>query len=92
MAFTNKASSLQQLHRFDEVFAIYRHVKTIAPDCAQADWNLSLLQMLHGDFEAGWAGREARWKAHAVAYPKFSEPMWLGEGSIEGKTILICVG
>ena len=90
MAFTNKASSLQQLHRFDEVFAIYRHVKTIAPDCAQADWNLSLLQMLHGDFEAGWTGREARWKAHAVAYPKFSEPMWLGDGSIEGKTILIC--
>jgi hypothetical protein len=76
-AFTNKASSLQQLHRFDEAFAIYRHVKTIAPDCAQADWSLSLLQMLHGDFEAGWAGREARWKAHAVAYPK-------------GKTILIC--
>jgi tetratricopeptide (TPR) repeat protein len=90
MAFTNKASSLQQLHRFDEAFAIYRHVKAIAPDCAQADWSLSLLQMLHGDFEAGWAGREARWKAHAVAYPKFFEPIWLGEGSIEGKTILIC--
>ena len=37
------------------------------------DWNLSLLQMLTGNFEAGWAGREARWKtpALAVAYPKF---------------------
>lgn len=90
VAFTNKASSLQQLHRFEEAFAIYRHMKTIDPDCAQADWDLSLLQMLTGNFEAGWAGREARWRAHPVAYPKVSEPIWLGEGSVEGKTILIC--
>ena len=90
IACTNKASSLQQFHRFDEAAAIYRHMKTIDPACAQADWDLSLLQMLNGHFEAGWAGREARWKAHAVIYPKVSQPMWLGEESIEGKTILIC--
>jgi len=90
VAFTNKAFSLQQLHRFEEVFAIYHHMKTIDPGCAQADWDLSLLHMLHGNFEAGWIGREARWKARPVAYPKFSEPMWLGEQDIEGKTILIC--
>jgi tetratricopeptide (TPR) repeat protein len=90
IACTNKASSLQQFHRFDEATAIYRHMKTIDPDYAQADWDLSLLQMLTGNFEAGWAGREARWKAHALVYPKFSQPMWLGEESIEGKTILIC--
>jgi tetratricopeptide (TPR) repeat protein len=89
-AFINKASSLQQHHRFDEVFAIYHHMKTIAPDDAQAEWNLSLLHMLHGNFEAGWLGREARWKVHSVVYPKVSEPLWLGEGSVEGKTILVC--
>jgi hypothetical protein len=57
------------------------------------DWNLSLLQMLTGDFEAGWAGREARWNTPALtfAYPKFSQPMWLGQESIEGKTILVHV-
>ena len=90
VAFTNKASSLQQLHRFDEAFAVYRHMRAIDPACAQAEWDLSLLDMLHGHFEAGWAGREARWRAHAVAYPKFPEPIWLGEQGIEGKTILIC--
>jgi len=90
VAFTNKASSLQQFHRFDEAFAIYHHMKTIDPGNAQADWDLSLLHMLTGNFEAGWAGREARWKAHSVVYPKLSEPMWLGKESIEGKTILIC--
>jgi tetratricopeptide (TPR) repeat protein len=90
VALTNKAGSLQRCHRFDEAIAIYHRMKAIDPAYAQADWDLALLQMLHGNFEAGWAGREARWKAHALAYPKFSQPMWLGEGSIEGKTILIC--
>jgi tetratricopeptide (TPR) repeat protein len=89
-AFTNKASSLQQHHRFDEVFAIYHHMKTIDPGVAEAEWNLSLLHMLHGNFEAGWLGREARWKVYSVVYPKVSEPLWLGEGSVEGKTILVC--
>ncbi len=46
--------------------------------------------MLHGDFEAGWTGREARWKkADPGAYPTFTEPRWFGE-DITGKTILIC--
>jgi tetratricopeptide (TPR) repeat protein len=90
VAFTNKASSLQSFHRFDEAFAIYHHMKTIDPGDAQADWDLSLLHMLTGNFEAGWAGREARWKAHSVVHPKLSEPIWLGKESIEGKTILIC--
>jgi tetratricopeptide (TPR) repeat protein len=90
IACTNKASSLQQFHRFDEAIAIYRHMKTIDPNCAQADWDLALLHMLTGHFEAGWAGREARWKAHSVIYPNVSQPMWLGEQSLEGKTILIC--
>ena len=90
IAWANKASSLQEFHRFDEAFAIYHHMKQIDPACAQADWDLSLLHMLTGNFEAGWPGREARWKIHSVNYPAFSQPMWLGEESIEGKTILIC--
>ena len=78
----NKAFSLTQLQRFDEAVAIYDSVKKIDPDNAVADWNMALLHMLKGNFEAGWTGREARWRATRlpVAYPKFSEPMWLGEG------------
>ena len=45
-----------------------------------------------GDFEAGWARHDARFKlSSSAAYPKFSQPMWLGEENIEGKTILIHV-
>jgi len=88
----NKAFVLVQLQRFDEAFAFYDHIRTIHPNDATARWNLALLQMLTGDFGAGWAGREARWtKAEPFPYPKFSQPMWLGEGPIDGKTILIHV-
>ena len=47
--------------------------------------------MQTGNFEAGWAGREARWNSavRSIAYPKIARPMWRGEESIEGRTILI---
>ena len=54
---------------------------------------MALIQLLTGDFEAGWPGREARWKVASLSstagYPKFPQPMWLGAGTIEGKTILV---
>jgi tetratricopeptide (TPR) repeat protein len=88
----NKASSLQQLHRFDEAIAAYRQAKVIDPANPEPDWNLALINLLRGDFEAGWAGREARWRRriNPGLYPKFSEPRWFGDGNIDGKTILIC--
>jgi tetratricopeptide (TPR) repeat protein len=88
----NKAFILGQLQRFDEAFALYDQIRAVRLNDATTDWNLALLQMLTGDFEAGWAGRESRWtKAEPYPYPKFSQPIWLGEGPIEGKTILIHV-
>jgi tetratricopeptide (TPR) repeat protein len=91
MALNNKGHSLTQLYRFDEAFEIYHGLKRSGANTPEAEWNLSLLQMLTGDFEAGWAGREARWNmpSHSFAYPKFSQAMWLGKESIEGKTVLV---
>jgi len=50
-----------------------------------------LLQMLTGNFEAGWAGREARWRMPALSarYPRISQPMWRGAQPIAGKTLLV---
>jgi tetratricopeptide (TPR) repeat protein len=88
-ALTNKAFALTQFHRFDEAFSIYACVKRDGTITAMGAWNLALLQMLTGDFEAGWAGREARWEALSPVYPKLPHPKWLGQESIEGKTILV---
>jgi tetratricopeptide (TPR) repeat protein len=90
-AINNKAFLLGQMHRFDEAFAIYEGLQRNGTNTPATDWNLSLLQMMTGNFEAGWRGREARWSAPVltVTYPNFEQLMWLGEGSIEGKTVLI---
>jgi tetratricopeptide (TPR) repeat protein len=88
----NKANALQQLQRFPEALALYDDIRARRLDNATTDWNLALLHMLLGDFEAGWAGREARWSIPDPApYPKFSQPMWLGKEPLDGKTILIHV-
>jgi tetratricopeptide (TPR) repeat protein len=88
----NKALMLGQLQRFDEAFALYDRVRALHLNDATTDWNLALLQMLTGNFEAGWAGREARWmKSDPPPYPKFNQPIWLGKEPIEGKTILLHV-
>ena len=91
VALTNKAAAFAQLHRFDEAFAIYERVNRAGASTPMAAWNLALLQMLTGDFESGWLGREARWEAMSPNYPKISQPKWLGEESIEGKTIVVHV-
>jgi len=90
-AWGNKASSLGNVRRFDEAFAIYAALKDIDPGNADADWAAALLHLLIGDFAAGWAGREARWKVPhlPMARYNFPQPMWLGKEPIAGKTILI---
>ena len=90
-AALNKALSLIQLRRMDEAIAALDRAGTIDPDNAEIEWNLSLLRLMTGDFEAGWAGREARWRGRMrpASYPEFSQAMWLGDTDIDGKTILV---
>ena len=89
---TNKARVLAEFERFDEATAAYERALTLDPNYARAGWNLALLQMLRGNFEAGWRGREARWRIPSLAegYPRFSRPKWLGEESVAGKTVIVC--
>ena len=90
-AHGNKAYALGRLHRFDEALAIYAAVKVANPDNSEMEWNAALLQLLTGNFEAGWAGREARWNVPGlpIAKYRFAQPMWLGKEPISGKTIVI---
>ncbi len=91
LAINNKAFLLGQMHRFDEAFAIYEGLLRDGLNTPVTDWNLSLLYMMTGNFEAGWRLREARWHAPVLAatYPNFEQKMWLGESNISGKTVLI---
>ena len=93
LALTGKAFALIQLHRFKEAAAIYLDLKRRGLADAEAEWNLAFINMVTGNFEDGWRGREARWHSgvRSTIYPDFSQPMWLGGPSIEGKTVLVHV-
>src|SRR6201999_2275658 len=90
-ALMNNACSLSQIGRIDEAATLYQRVKSFDPDNGDAEWNLSFLHLVTGQFEAGWTEREVRWKTQMrpAHYPDFSQPPWRGEGDIAGKTILV---
>ncbi|MGY8660844.1 tetratricopeptide repeat protein [Bradyrhizobium sp. UFLA05-109] len=89
-ALNEKARALWSLQFLDEAFAAFHKSQAVDPSNAHTIWNLALLQMLTGDFERGWLGREARWKASLGLVDRgFSQPLWLRHQPIEGKTILL---
>jgi tetratricopeptide (TPR) repeat protein len=89
----NKGFALLQVHRFREAFETYRRVLAVDPGNATAAWQVAHLKLLTGDYESGWAEREERWRVadFSLEYPKFSQAKWLGQESVEGKTILVHV-
>ncbi|GLH77676.1 hypothetical protein SSBR45G_25840 [Bradyrhizobium sp. SSBR45G] len=87
-ALHDRAAVLTKLRRFDEAFEIYRRLKDSDPSDALADLGAAHLNLLLGNFDAGWAGREARWHLPS-SYPRFQQPMWQGHPDIAGKTIVI---
>ncbi|WP_315784613.1 MULTISPECIES: tetratricopeptide repeat protein [unclassified Bradyrhizobium] len=87
-ALHDKASVLTKLRRFDEAFEVYRQLKRADPKDTLADLGTAHLNLLLGDLDAGWSGREARWSLPS-SYPRFQQPMWLGQDGIAGKTIVI---
>ena len=92
-AYTNKASSLTHLRRFTEAFAAYDALLALHPGHPEASWAKALLHLLTGNFEAGWAGREARGRVPdlPIFHFEFLQAIWLGREPIDGKTVLIHV-
>jgi len=90
-ALVNKAFTLTQVQRFDEALATFHQANTLDPNNADITFHLSLLNLLTGNFEAGWIGREARWRMQARpgSYPQFPQPVWRGDVDLQGKTILV---
>ena len=86
----NRGNVLKDLKRGDEALASYNRAIALKPDFAAAYWNKSLLEILTGKYEEGWQLYEWGWKcSERGAARNFTQPRWLGEQSIAGKTLLI---
>ena len=89
--FSNRGNTLKELKRFDEALKDYDKAIQLKPDYQEANWNKSLIKLRLGEYEEGWQLYEYRKdnKKTKINYPKFPVPLWLGDASIEGKTLLV---
>jgi tetratricopeptide (TPR) repeat protein len=89
-AHNNKAQCLTDLRRFEDALDCYAKAITAKPNYAEAHFHEGLLRLTLGDFPEGWKKYEWRWKRRLGAQRKaVSQPLWLGQESIEGRTILL---
>jgi len=86
-----RGATLHCLNRLVEALHCYERATQIQPNNADAHWNLSLCRLLLGDFDQGWAGYEWRWQTdfRSGKQHDFTEPQWLGDVPVRGKTILL---
>ncbi|MAF02214.1 tetratricopeptide repeat protein [Herbaspirillum huttiense] len=87
----NRGSTLEQLYRFSEATECYRRARELKPDASSAAWNDALLKLRQGDFANGWPAYESRWATEQMRTQvrQFLQPLWLGQQSLQDKTILI---
>ena len=90
-AHSNLGSALKTVGRFSEAFDQYNRAIRLEPKLAEAHWNKGLTQLLLGDFRNGWRSYEWRWKTkESLRLSRdFAQPLWLGQGNLAGKTILV---
>lgn len=87
----NWGVALQKLRRFDEALAAFDRAMQLDPDYVSPRLNKAFCLLAIGCFDEGWPLYEWRWKnpkADTVAR-SFSQPLWLGEEEIKGKTLLV---
>ena len=87
-AHSNLGDALNHQGKPDEALACFRRALELMPDFALAHWNQSLLFLMTGDFQRGWAEYQWRWKANKVPRRDFSQTSWDGRRLAE-KTILL---
>lgn len=88
----NYSMMLKECQKWDEAVQMAQEAcRYAAPDDPVSRFNLSLLQLVRGDFANGWIGHELRWQGARElksGRPKFPKPAWNNE-PIAGRTLLV---
>jgi tetratricopeptide (TPR) repeat protein len=92
-AHCNRGNLLADLRQFDQALQSFGRAIAIDADYAQAYFSRSFVYLVQGDFERGWRDFEWRWQNEHCATSKerrrFAQPLWLGDQSLEGKSIFL---
>lgn len=71
-----------------EAIPCFEKALQIKPDFYDAAWNLSLVQLMAGQYEQGWQNYEYRFITGNVPFHGINQPHWNGE-DLTNKTILL---
>lgn len=86
----NRGNTLKDLKRCGEAMVSIDRAIALKPDFAGAYWNKALLKILLGEYADGWNLYEWGWKCSERGTARnFTQPLWLGDSSVAGKTLLI---
>ncbi|MSN25189.1 MAG: tetratricopeptide repeat protein [Geobacter sp.] len=87
---TALATAQQALGKIAGAESSCRSALSLAPDFAEAHWNLALNLLLQGRYAEGWREYEWRWRRAAFTSPvrHINVQQWDGS-ALEGKTILL---
>jgi tetratricopeptide (TPR) repeat protein len=90
-AWLGRGNVFKDLKRYDDAFTAYDKAIALNPNLAEAHCNAGLTRLTLGDTEHGWKKYEYRWGTKRMRgwERNFSQPLWLGDGDIENRTILI---
>ena len=90
-AIFNRGNVLQKMNCINQALWCYEQALTLQPNFPEAEMAQSHCLLLQGDFVGGWQHHEARWRTSQLRgqglFPH--EPAWLGEPSLEGRSILL---
>jgi tetratricopeptide (TPR) repeat protein len=90
-AWNNLGLTLVDLNQHAQALQSYERALALNPEFAEAHWNESLCLLQMGRLAEGWQKYEWRWERNRIKASRrgFDQPLWLGDFSIDGKTILL---
>ncbi|VWD50804.1 TPR domain-containing protein [Burkholderia lata] len=91
LAHFHRGSALRALRRHEDALHAYAEAIDIDPDYVHAHCMRSFLCLSIGDFEAGWAEYEWRWRDSQLDGSRrdFAQPRWTHGVPLKGQTILL---
>ncbi|WAW09545.1 tetratricopeptide repeat protein [Oxalobacter vibrioformis] len=89
-AYVNYGNTLLKRNAYDAAIELYDKALALDPDYIHARYNKAFPLLLKGHLEEGWPLYESRLNVSALKLRKMDVPgrLWLGEESIQGKTLL----
>jgi tetratricopeptide (TPR) repeat protein len=90
-ALLNRGNTLLTMRRDDEALASYQAVLRLRPSDVEARYGVGFVRLRSGDLAAGFRDYESRWHRSELAPFRrdLGRPIWLGEGPVNGKTVLL---